>query len=764
MPPANKFLGEGAPGRGESPEESQSRPDSLETPNPQLLNEPRHGSPEAQTIDLSGALAAALAGNPLGNLVRNFPLLASISRRKLAEDPALFILQVLRRLPPQWREKLRALPQFGRPGSLGRAAWMYAMDLPDAARKHLQAFLGRASESESKQTSSADDLSGDSADAVTGESVSVSVSEPVSASPLASRLSACPPQPSKQQLLTCPARSLMSRLPVCTARKLVRRLRDELCVQLSLPLPSDAGGDAQAKQLWEAGDLDGALAAAKNANAATQARLQGEARTLDSSLQLVLPDASHRQPNASSPSSNANADHQRNATNTDNSTQSKRDGQPSLANPQLEPRGPFAGEAASAAPTRVLFSLTNSVPWTNSGYALRSHALLQAEQRAGSQVLAATRIAYPVTIGRPQASRFEVIDQVPYCRLLPRRLPVGAARQVGAQAKMLAQLARDFRPHVLHTTTNYLNGIAAESVARALDIPWVYEMRGNMEQTWVARQSQHLQDRALASQRYRLMRDRETWCANRADAVVALSQVQRDDLVARGVSADKILVIPNSVDEALLQVPRTPESVAQARRALGLTGDLWVGSVSALVDYEGFPTLLHALRQLRDQGLAVKCALVGDGVARPALQDLAEALGLADQVVFPGKVPPAQAERWYQALDVMVIPRQDTPVTRSVTPVKGLTAMALGIPQVVADLPALCEVGCAQGQGLSFPAGDAEALAHRLRDLLKNPQLRDQLGQAGRKAAAKRTWAEAGRALHDLHQGLRGVRRAARTI
>ena len=68
---------------------------------------------------------------------------------------------------------------------------------------------------------------------------------------------------------------------------------------------------------------------------------------------------------------------------------------------------------------------------------------------------------------------------------------------------------------------------------------------------------------------------------------------------------------------------------------------------------------------------------------------------------------------WYQALDVFCVPRLDTPVCRLVTPIKPMTAMALGRPVVVSSLPALREL-TTPGASRSFPPGDAEALARVL--------------------------------------------------
>lgn len=367
-------------------------------------------------------------------------------------------------------------------------------------------------------------------------------------------------------------------------------------------------------------------------------------------------------------------------------------------------------------PLRVLHLLTSSLPHTQSGYTVRSHALLQAQSDAGIDVRAVTRIGYPVIIGRPSAQATDVVDAVTYRRLLPARTQAAPIARLAQMSRLLAREVEAFRPHLLHTTTNYVSALVAQAVARSFGLPWVYEMRGVLECTWVASRPVSQQAEALSSERFALLRAKEAEMARRADAVVVLSQVQAEDLAARGVEPSRITVVPNAVEQDVLEATRY--SPAAARQRLGLPPEgLWVGSVSSLVGYEGFDVLLRAVALCRARGIDVRCAIVGDGVSRPGLVALAGELGLESSVcVLPGRVERARALDWYQALDVFCVPRLDTPVCRLVTPLKPMTAMALGRPVVVSDLPALSELTAA-ATNRSFPAGDVAALSRVLTDM-----------------------------------------------
>lgn len=485
-----------------------------------------------------------------------------------------------------------------------------------------------------------------------------------------------------------------------------RRLLYELAVELEAVPPSVLpAGRARARAAWRAGDLSGAVESARTAGAVRLAeRLAAERATLDPMYAV--------------------------------------------------PHGPAAESRTRAGGTpRAFHLLTNSLPHTSSGYALRSQALLHAQAAAGIEVVAATRLGYPMSIGRPLAPGCEVVDGIPYQRLLPWRMPATATARAVRSVELSRPIADRLGATVVHTTTPFGNGQIARALAAELGVPWVYEVRGLLEQTWVAaRPGTGQQARAAASERFRLLRDQEAAVASSADRVITLSRTLQEDLAARGVPRERITVVPNGVDDRLLALPhREP---ADCRRDLGLPEQgFWVGTVSSLVGYEGLDTLIDAVALLRADGLDVRACLAGDGVARPELERRAHRAGVDDAVVFPGRVPAADAARWHRALDVFVVPRRDLEVCRRVTPLKPVEAMALGRPVVASDLPALAEV-LAGGAGLLVAPDDAAALADALATLHADPARRASLAAAGRTVAAERTWRSQGLRYRQVYEQL----------
>lgn len=361
----------------------------------------------------------------------------------------------------------------------------------------------------------------------------------------------------------------------------------------------------------------------------------------------------------------------------------------------------------------VIHLLTNSLPHTNSGYSLRSHGVLTALRSEGVSALAVTRLGYPVTVGRLPRTRQELVEGIAYHRLLPWVMPNSALSVAEHTAADLVRIARSTDAWAIHTTTPFENALAAEQAARELGIPWIYEVRGEPELTWLSRfdPAAALEvQQAAHSSLFQGRRSQETALAMRADAVVALSSVSAEQLIERGVDPEKITVIPNAVDSDLIDKPTDRDAL---REELGLPTGLLVGSVSAMVGYEGFDTLIRSLPQLPE----FTAILVGDGTELPALKQLAVDCRVSDRVIFPGRVPAVEAWKWYAALDVFVVPRKDTPVCRTVTPIKPLAALALGIPVVTSDLPALREV--TGNLGVYAKADDPDALALAVKQALE---------------------------------------------
>src|SRR5690606_21515923 len=356
---------------------------------------------------------------------------------------------------------------------------------------------------------------------------------------------------------------------------------------------------------------------------------------------------------------------------------------------------------------------------------VRTHRIVTAQRDAGLDPSVAAFPGWPLDAPPGTAGRYE-LDGIGYHRVHPgRELPGGLAGQIDAGVEAVCALARELRPGVLHAATDHRNGSIAVAAGARLGLPVVYEVRGFLEETWLSAAG----EAARGGERHRLIVERESALVRTADAVVMQSETIRTELVARGAEEDRIVLAPNAVDPAVLD-DRPDGSAVHCAHVLE-AGDFVVGSVSSIVGYEGFTTLVRAVGLLRDRGVPAHLLLVGDGKARPEVEAAVRDLGLSELCVLPGRVDRDEALRAQAALDVLVVPRADERVCRLVTPLKPVEAMALGTPVVASDLPALRELLCGGEAGLMVPPGEPGPLADALQRLREDGELRAGLALRG---------------------------------
>lgn len=385
-------------------------------------------------------------------------------------------------------------------------------------------------------------------------------------------------------------------------------------------------------------------------------------------------------------------------------------------------------------PVRVLHLVTNSLPHTRSGYTGRSHRILLAQREAGLQVSAVTPYGYPGTVLRLPEGPTETVDGIVYRRLLPRRWESSPTRRLQRELALLDEVVAQARPDVLHAHSHFVNALTALELGARHGLPVVYEVRGLLEETWAQRNGPD----ATSSRRYRLFQEQEAYAVAAADAALTLGGAMRDVLTERARPRRPLRLVPNAVPSSSLL---GRGDGAGARERLGIpAGSLVVGSVSSVVDYEGFDVLVRAVARLAGAGVDVTMLLVGDGDAAPAVRALSATVPSPGRVLMPGRVPQHEVAGYLAALDVFAVPRLDLAVCRLVTPLKPAEAMAAGLPLVVSDLPALREFVDDGVEGLVVPPGDPEALAGALARLA-DADLRRVMGERGReRVAATRTW------------------------
>ena len=376
---------------------------------------------------------------------------------------------------------------------------------------------------------------------------------------------------------------------------------------------------------------------------------------------------------------------------------------------------------------RVLHVFDHSIP-LHSGYSFRSLSILREQRKLGWETL---QLTSPKQIDCNVTE--EDVDGWHFYRT-PCPPGTGLIAQMTLTARRLRQVVEATAPDLIHAHSPVLNALPSLWVGRRKRLPVVYEMRASWEDAAVDHGTT-----TDGSLRYRASRALESFALARADQITTICEGLRGDIAMRGIPQSRITVIPNAVDASVFKFGVEPD--ARLRTELGLEGATVLGFAGSFYGYEGLDLLLEAARHMVPRHPNLRVLLVGGGPQDAALRAKAAADGMQDRVIFAGRVPHDQVQRYYELIDVLAYPRLPMRLTELVTPLKPLEAMAQGRMFVASDVGGHRELVRHGETGFLFKAGDVAALEASLEDVLKQrerwPQIRL---QARRFVEVERTW------------------------
>lgn len=383
---------------------------------------------------------------------------------------------------------------------------------------------------------------------------------------------------------------------------------------------------------------------------------------------------------------------------------------------------------------KILHVFDHSLP-LSTGYTFRSREIIKHQRAMGWQTAHLT-----TSRQNPAPQPTETVDGLTFYRTAKPTSPLASVpglwplAEMKATERRLLEVAAAERPDVIHAHSPALNAWPALRVARRIGVPVIYEVRAFWEDAAVDHGTT-----AEESLRYRMGRALETGALRRVDAIVTICEGLRTEIVGRGIDPARVHVVANAVDTT--RFAYSPHTDDAYKRSLGLSGGPVVGFLGSFYGYEGLGLLLRAMPLLRQQVPGVQALLVGGGPEAERLRQAASDAGLGDTVIFTGRVPNAQVDRYYDAIDVLAFPRLPMRLTELVTPLKPLEAMARGKAVVASDVGGHRELVRDGETGLLHRAGDAGGLAGTLVRMLQDRALRDRIQRNGRAFVEKeRTW------------------------
>ena len=345
------------------------------------------------------------------------------------------------------------------------------------------------------------------------------------------------------------------------------------------------------------------------------------------------------------------------------------------------------------------------------------------------------RVVTPGGPGRAAESRFDGVDVRRFPVELPSDLQYGKVAQsrIGpwqkvnrvaamgrylvAQARATVAEGRDWKPDILHGHWAIPTGPSVVWAGRRLRKPTVTTLHGG--DVYV----NHEQGYDFPTRWY--VRPVLRGTLRRLTRLTAITEDCRQHALRAGAPDETITTIPNGADLDRFS-PGAPDPAIDF-------GPEMIFSCRQLFPRKGIRFLLDAAARIAERYPRIQVVIAGDGFERPALEERAAALGIADRTTFLGWVANAELPAYYRAAAISVLPSLEEGFG-----IPAAEAMGCGIPVIASDAGGLPEVVEHEVTGLVVPKGDASALAEALSELLASPERRRAYGRAGHQRAHER--------------------------
>jgi glycosyltransferase involved in cell wall biosynthesis len=205
----------------------------------------------------------------------------------------------------------------------------------------------------------------------------------------------------------------------------------------------------------------------------------------------------------------------------------------------------------------------------------------------------------------------------------------------------------------------------------------------------------------------------------------------KEKLIGYGIDVKKTAVIENGTDIYHFR----PINKKEAKKKLGLKPDcLYVGFIGNFAVWQGLDYLVKGIPQILKANKNTRFLLIGDG---PLMSEIKNAVSKFKEgkAILTGNIPYIEANLYINAFDIGVAPFiRERNESIGLSPLKIRDYAACGIPVVTTRIRGL-EVVEKDSFGILVPPDDPQALSEAIIKLVKNPNLRSEMGRKGRKIA-----------------------------
>lgn len=270
--------------------------------------------------------------------------------------------------------------------------------------------------------------------------------------------------------------------------------------------------------------------------------------------------------------------------------------------------------------------------------------------------------------------------------------------------KEILKVVNKEEPLVLHAHAMFFCAYPAIRIGKKLKLPVIYEIRS----LWEERRMDSAPNNILRKIEYRILKYIETYCMKKATQIIAINENLKQDIIKRGISAEKISVVGNAVDIEFIEQQK--KKILQEKRDKLSFG--YVGSISPI---EGLPYLIQLFK---NKFLNNQLIIYGKG-KESEIENLKQLINGVKNIQYRGVIDRNEVYKAYENIDVIVNPRVKLKITDAVTPLKPLEAMALGKIVIASDVGGMKELIENDKTGFLFEADNINSLEKCILKVIK---------------------------------------------
>lgn len=238
---------------------------------------------------------------------------------------------------------------------------------------------------------------------------------------------------------------------------------------------------------------------------------------------------------------------------------------------------------------------------------------------------------------------------------------------------------------------------------------------------------------------YRLI---STFTLKNSHYAIVVNKTAKETLICKGFKSDRITIIPWGIDRTCFK----PLNRKRIRSELNIS-TYTIGYVGRILKLKGIQTLLEAVASMQQKN--AQLLIIGEGPDKQFFEQLAQEMGIHNRTSFMGYIEPDKLAKYYNAMDVLVLPTLSHQKWKEHFGRVLIEAMACGTPVIGSTCGGIPEV--IGDSGLIFEEGNADSLKTKIEAILNSQSLREKLiNKAMDRVEKNYTWEAFARKLHDI--------------